>query len=637
MKIKGALSILLLAGAVLSVLAAIAVSKYGTSTPIRREEQTLLGQAGKPTTLTLGEGDTEKVWESPAFKAKYRFNAIAPQWEEELGSAQTKNRQVYLRTSQDGKTWSEWLDIGEVGPLRDDDPQPRTMLPEFPLLAEGKFFQYRVVLKRDKLADPAPEISGLKVTYIDSHTPPLTALLNKLRPEVTTRARQEPVVISRAQWGSPDPYGQRFRGTSRWWAPTYKPVKQIFIHHTVFNKNDSAAAVRAIWEYHTYTRGWGDIGYNYLVDRNGVIYEGRAGGDNVVAGHTYTYNRRSLGVAVLGCFETASSACAGAPRPSSAMISSLTTLLAWKSTSYEINPNTTQTFCGLRACKTLWTIAGHRNANPTACPGNLIYTQLGNIRRQTRDKKNTWQYSAKQLDFGAASFSDYSLDKPVTIRFKNTGTAAWSNTTNRMLLKLANPSTRISIFQGTGWLDAQTPAVLNEASVAPGEIGSFTFNLQSPLNSVGYYFESFSLAVEGGLVLSPVFSVVVLPPSYRWKFLEVSYSKGSNSMSSGEKQTIILSAKNVGTATWNRDDPWPVRLGTWRSGRRSSFYDSSWLGPTRLGLLDQTSVAPGEIGTFTFTITAPSEKGRHNERVNLVAAGLTWLNDANAKFTIDVF
>src|SRR3972149_4272402 len=129
MKIKGALSILLLAGAVLSILVAIAVSKYGTSTPIRREEQTLLGQAEKTATLTLGEGDTEKVWESPTFKAKYRFNAIAPQWEEEeLGSALTKNRQVYLRTSPDGKTWSEWLDVGEVGPLRDDDPQPRTML-----------------------------------------------------------------------------------------------------------------------------------------------------------------------------------------------------------------------------------------------------------------------------------------------------------------------------------------------------------------------------------------------------------------------------------------------------------------------------------------------------------------------------
>jgi len=180
------LSILFLAGAVLSTLVAIAVSKNGTSTPIRRDEQTLLDRSAKTTTLTLGEGDTEKVWESPTFKAKYLFNAIAPQWEEEeLGSGQTKNRQVYLRTSRDGKTWSEWMDVGEVGPLRDDDPQPRTMLPEFPLLAEGKFFQYRVVLKRDKLSDPAPKISGLKVTYIDSHTPLLTALLDKLRPEVS--------------------------------------------------------------------------------------------------------------------------------------------------------------------------------------------------------------------------------------------------------------------------------------------------------------------------------------------------------------------------------------------------------------------------------------------------------------------
>jgi hypothetical protein len=67
----------------------------------------------------------------------------------------------------------------------------------------------------------------------------------------------------------------------------YHPVSHLIVHHTVSNNSSSdwPAVVRAIWNFHTYGRGWGDIGYNYLVDPNGVIYEGHNGGDNVVGTH----------------------------------------------------------------------------------------------------------------------------------------------------------------------------------------------------------------------------------------------------------------------------------------------------------------------------------------------------------------
>lgn len=353
----------------------------------------------------LSTNETEAVFESAVFKAQFNFNAIALHWEEE-NIIREEMRRVFLKTSTNGETWTEWMELDSLDPLRDNDPKPNRTFPEVPFLVDGRFFQYKVMLKRDSLSVPSPRLSDFKATYINSKTSPYHKTIGKLKKlfDSVEAVDGGPKIISRAEWGSPDPYGNLFKGTDQYWKPSYVPVTQIFIHHTVFNNTSSpAAAVRAIWEFHTYTRRWGDIGYNYLVDQNGNIYEGRFGGDNVVGGHAYSFNQGSMGVAVLGCFETSSGSCQGSPPPSSAMIGELTTLLAWRSTTYEINPNTTHTFCGTKSCKKLWTISGHKDVSATACPGNLIYDQLSKIRTNTSDKKGDWDYPTTDI----ATFYDY--------------------------------------------------------------------------------------------------------------------------------------------------------------------------------------------------------------------------------------
>lgn len=501
---------IVLVGAIFLVL--LLLVKEGLTVKIKNQDQDLLGKDKLPLSLTLGTGETEKVFDSIIYKARFYFNSIAPQWEET--NVDSNNRKVFLRTSVDGNNWTAWAEIDAVGRFRDDDPNPQTVLPEFPLIAEGRYFQYRITLRRTSASSAAPVISNLKVNLIDSRTPELLAFIDKIHPSLSTSAGQGPRIVTRAQWRSPDPYGRLFRGTSRYWEPQYVPVKQVFIHHTVIvgNAADPAAAIRAIWAYHTYTRGWGDIGYNYLIDQRGTIYEGRFGGDNVVGGHVLGYNRGSLGVSLLGCFEPGSSSCLGAPAPSAAMRSSLATLLSWKTANYEINPNTIRTFCGISSCRSFWTIAGHRNAQATACPGSTVYNSLGSIRRQAASRKPTWSFSAKQLDFSPVAFPEYDTEQPITLHFKNTGTATWSNTTGRLLLKTANPDGRSSGFQGSGWVDAQTPAVLNEDRVVPGETGTFTFNLKVPRPVTGRRYETFRLVAEGNTELSQTFTVAVLAP-----------------------------------------------------------------------------------------------------------------------------
>ncbi|MBU2595550.1 N-acetylmuramoyl-L-alanine amidase, partial [Patescibacteria group bacterium] len=88
------------------------------------------------------------------------------------------------------------------------------------------------------------------------------------------------------------------------WAPEYVRPNKIIIHHTASGNNppDPAAVMRSIYYYHAVSLGWGDIGYNYLFDQYGNMYEGRAGGNMVVGAHAYGQNYGSVGLSVIGNF-----------------------------------------------------------------------------------------------------------------------------------------------------------------------------------------------------------------------------------------------------------------------------------------------------------------------------------------------
>ena len=87
----------------------------------------------------------------------------------------------------------------------------------------------------------------------------------------------------------------------------------MIIHHTDSpNEQDPLTAIRAIYYYHAVTQEWGDIGYNFLIDRNGTIYEGRYGGANVVGGHALQYNYGSVGIGLIGDFTPITTALANA-------------------------------------------------------------------------------------------------------------------------------------------------------------------------------------------------------------------------------------------------------------------------------------------------------------------------------------
>jgi hypothetical protein len=502
-------------GAVVAVLLS-AGSYLATANPldtsIQSSSQEVLGVNNGPSVLEISGRDTQKTITSQPLEANHSFNAIAPMWEETR--ADNQNRTVEIRVSSDGRDWTRWMEIDAVKSVRDNDPMAGTTYMETPIFVTGSHFQYRVTLQRNSPDEASPKITDMKMTYLDSRKSGIqkaTEAVSSLGKKVFA-ANGGPDIVTRSEWDSPDPNGDKFQGDSPYWPPTYNDTEQVFLHHTVHSNQQSnpEEVVRAIWDYHAKTLGWGDIGYNYLLDHEGAIYEGRYGGDHVRAGHVSDYNKGSMGVAVLGCFQSDNSTCqelndGNVTPPTDATLDSLSTLLSWKTTSFEIDPQATHQFCDENGnnCLNLPTIAAHRDAGNTTCNGDLFYDKMDNIRQDTANKNsnNPWGYAARLTNFRVVDLSG-DRSSQVTMEFKNTGSETWSNSTNRMLLKTDSPRGEGSDFQGGDWLDSQTPAELNENSVDPGQTGSFTFTWSRPSDAFGRYYEGLRLVSENNVTFN---------------------------------------------------------------------------------------------------------------------------------------
>ncbi|WP_245967310.1 peptidoglycan recognition protein family protein [Streptomyces fragilis] len=187
-----------------------------------------------------------------------------------------------------------------------------------------------------------------------------------------------PAIVTRKGWKANE--GLREQG----FVYTSK-VKVAFVHHTATGNGYTCAqapsVIRSIYRYHVGSMGWRDIGYNFLVDKCGKIYEGRAGGvaRPVMGAHTLGFNSNSMGVAVIGSF--------GYTKPSAKAVRGIARLTAWKLGLHGMNPKgkTYLTSGGgnrYRKGKNvrLNTISGHRDGFATSCPGGRLYSKLGTAR-----------------------------------------------------------------------------------------------------------------------------------------------------------------------------------------------------------------------------------------------------------------
>ncbi|HWI42778.1 MAG TPA: N-acetylmuramoyl-L-alanine amidase [Nocardioides sp.] len=203
-----------------------------------------------------------------------------------------------------------------------------------------------------------------------------------------------PMIYSRAQWGA----NEKLRDKS---SLHYFEVHGGFVHHTVNANNYSAADVpaiiRGIYSYHVRSKGWSDIGYNFLVDRFGRIWEGRAGGVDrpVVGAHTENYNQYSFAMSAIGNYDKA--------KPSSAMLNAYGVLFAWKLAIHGVYAGAPAVQIGR---KVLPAISGHRDTKSTACPGKYLYAQLPTIRKLAAQGQRSFAGRELTQNYLASSGND---------------------------------------------------------------------------------------------------------------------------------------------------------------------------------------------------------------------------------------
>lgn len=251
-----------------------------------------------------------------------------------------------VRASADGIRWSDWVETSAED-------------------GGGAFAWFESPQRWIEVDAPA------EVLFID---PGETR--SKIAPK--RHAVDAPPMVSREQWGCP-PDACAFRGGS----PAYSTVTHMVVHHTAGanSATDWAAVMRSLWTLHVQGNGWSDIGYNYVIGPNGVLYEGRQGGPGVIGAHFSGVNTGTMGVSLMGTYSNL--------RPPEPALRTLAQMLAWHAERWNLDPGAASLHASSQL--RLSVISGHRDAGlsprasgTTECPGNGLYVLLPSLRAEVR-------------------------------------------------------------------------------------------------------------------------------------------------------------------------------------------------------------------------------------------------------------
>ncbi|MBK5225773.1 MAG: N-acetylmuramoyl-L-alanine amidase, partial [Thermoleophilia bacterium] len=336
---------------------------------------------GRELALSLQPSQPQGRYLSEPQAADYTFNALGLHWKADLPAGASVK--VEVRFSQDGNQWGDWQPVSEVV---DDLPNhiastksAGETIGDLVFTDAGRFFQYRIDLTGSTTGQ-GPAVTKMTASYIDSkgyHDSPLS--LSNITRNISSAlapssASADLNYVPRTQWGANDAYTQVN------WPPEYAQPQKIVLHHTAGANYDPDpfATVLGIYQYHAVSLGWGDIGYNFLVDELGRVYEGRMGGNGVIGGHALGWNTGSIGISVLGNYE--------AHDINTAIYNAVAELMTRKANENYIDPYGSDYFVHYEGCPGNCypvggysaNILGHRDlaGDYTACPGDYLYAYL---------------------------------------------------------------------------------------------------------------------------------------------------------------------------------------------------------------------------------------------------------------------
>ena len=392
----------------------------------------------------------------------------------------------------------------------------------------------------------------------------------------------------------------REKGKNLLWPLQYSQrIFKIVLHHTaetgVANGRTPVEVMRAIYAYHARTKKLGDIGYHFVIDPFGQIYEGKYGGDFVVGGHAFCNNIGTIGIALMGNFQT--------QNPTPAQIQNLQKLLRNLAKKYEIDLNANEIFHG----KNLPNLIGHRDLSPTACPGENFYQKLPQIRgflAGTEENKfvASQKYSVEIVGKISKIKMAAGKTKTLKLQFKNTGNFNWDR------------STWLYVFHGENPVAEVVPAVLKRKYIAakiqkptpPGETATFEIKLKSDFIG-GFSTLKFAPVVKSKKINS---GAIILPievesPNFdaqfqNWKFLP-------EKPFADDRISMVVNLKNTGDAVWKKD------LISLQISRGRLF--------EKIEIAPRENVAPNSTAKFVFSLPPFFASGRQALIFNLLLRG----------------
>jgi hypothetical protein len=303
-------------------------------------------------------------------RAPRRFDLVG------LGWARGSRAEAQVRARRRGGRWTDWATLHETG---DHGPDRGRAVPGTDPAFVGTADELQLRVRGNPRELRARFVRALPTATLARRTG------ERLRRRARASRRQvggpSVRVITRSEWGA-DSVPPRAE-------PSYGDVQIAFVHHTDttndYRPEDSAGIVLGIARYHRNSNGWNDIGYNFLVDKYGQVFEGRAGGIEapVIGAHAQGYNSVSTGIACLGTFTQIAESEAG--------MDALARVIGWKLALHgvPVQGAVTVTSAGGESNRyrsgtpvTFQRVSGHRDGDSTSCPGDVLYGQLADLRNR---------------------------------------------------------------------------------------------------------------------------------------------------------------------------------------------------------------------------------------------------------------
>lgn len=613
------------------------------------------------TALLVAPYKTMDIFISEEQAPGFKFTSVGGLWNEIKPNGTNVEGQVRFKIDE---VWGEWIDLEEEQDLIQSDAETN-FIRKYAMASTNPAdaMQFKFLLYGDGVN--VPLVKNPEWTFINTEetahvsaepTPQYSA--NTTDPTYLALTSVSTNVVTRSQWGADEDYRylesndidpvlvetdpgfyEKYKeelkyskvvtkdssGNKYKWPLQYpEKVSKFIIHHTATNGNldNPEQAIRDIYHYHAITRQWGDIGYNYVVDQDGKIYEGRYGGEGVIGAHSGPGNTGSVGIAILGNYENT-------PVPEN-IIASVSNFIGKKAKIHGIDSAGKSYFRG----QEMPNIFGHKDIMSTTCPGVYLYEKLPAIRvLAAAYKPDEKKKFTKEYDYQDKSEVYYLELKPeetldVTLKLENIGTVDWNSDT--FIVVDSNPE--FSNFITFPESDEVVLAKVQESLVKPGETATFKFKIKAGKKSDLVYMNIAPL-MNGkkkakDYVVIPIFVEQV---AFKYQFIDSKYPP--KAMEKGESFSGWVKLKNTGNTTWRKSGSNTVVLGTDHERDRISKVFKA----TRIGFLQEETVAPGETGTFLINFKAPQTSGYYKEYFTPVIEGESWMSDSGMYFETTVY